>query len=219
MRSRDYTKAFAEAGAIATGIDFAPAMVRVAQQRFPDLTYRVADAEHLPFDDSTFDVVVGINVIHHLARPEVVFREIGRVLTPQGRFVFVIPIQEATASFGAFFSAVGAHHELEAVPGGPLLFELDTNVHRSMLEAAGFATCEIERREFINELKTLEPLLEGGWEIANLSFLSTETQAAIQATTRKNAEPYWATDRYRFPDTVFFRERRAGRGDSLPRER
>lgn len=200
-----YTKTLADADVIATGIDFAPEMIRVAQQRYPDVTFKMADAEHLPFDDGSFDVVIGAYVIHHLARPEVVFRQIYRVLTPGGRFVFVIPIQEAQASFGSFFSALQQYHEVEAVPGGPLLFEVDTNVHHSMLEASGFVQCEIERREVICELSTLEPLLEVGWEIANLSSLSKETQAAIEATTRKNAEPYWTNDaRYRFPDNVFF---------------
>ena len=199
----DFTKAFSDAGAIVTGVDFAPVMIRVARERFPGIDFKVADAESLPFIDSSFDVVVGAYVVHHLARPEVAFREIHRVLSPGGRFVFVIPIQEAQASFGAFFSAVGQHHQQEAIPGGPLLFELDTNVHKATLEASGFVQFEIERREVICELEALEPLLRGGWEVGNLSSLPRETQEAIEATTRKNAERYRTGDRYRFPDNVF----------------
>ena len=95
----DFTRAFSETGAIVTGVDFSPEMIRVAQDRFPRVTFKVADAESLPFGDCSFDVVVGAYVVHHLARPDLAFREIYRVLRPGGRFVFVIPIQEAQASF------------------------------------------------------------------------------------------------------------------------
>jgi SAM-dependent methyltransferase len=200
----DFTKAYLDAGATVLGVDFAPEMVRVAQQRFPNVTFKVADAEDLPFDDQSFDVVVAAYVVHHLARPELVFREVHRVLRPRGRFLFVIPIQEDQASFGSFCLAVAEHHDLGAIPGGPLLFETDTEVHRAILEASGFVQCEIERREVICELPALEPLLEGGWQIVNLSALPKETQQAIEATTRKNAEPYKTNDGYRFPDNVFF---------------
>ena len=200
----DFTSAFADAGAHVTGVDFSSEMIRIAQGRFPELEFKVADAERLPFDDSSFDVVVGAYLVHHLARPDVVFREIYRVVKSGGCFVFVIPIQEAQASFGSFFSAVAEHHEQEAIPGGPLLLELDTAVHKSMLATAGFAKCDIDRREVTCELDALEPLLRGGWEIGGLSSLPKAIQMDIEATTRKNAEPYWTRDRYLFPDSVFF---------------
>lgn len=47
----------------------------------------MADAERLPFDDETFDVVVGHAVIHHLPDVEQAFREMLRVLRPGGRVV------------------------------------------------------------------------------------------------------------------------------------
>jgi SAM-dependent methyltransferase len=200
----DFTMSFSAAGASVTGVDFSPEMIRVARARFPQIVFEVADAESLPFGDSSFDIVVGAYVVHHLARPEIAFGEIYRVLRPGGRFIFVIPIQEAQASFGSFFSAVGQHHEQEAMPGGPLLLELNTDVHKSMLAAAGFASCEIERREVICELDSLELLLRLGWQFGDLSSLSKQAQAAIEETTRENAQPYWSHGRYRFPDNVLF---------------
>ena len=49
---------------------------------------RVADAERLPYDDDSFDLVVGHAVLHHIPDLELAFREILRVLKPGGRFVF-----------------------------------------------------------------------------------------------------------------------------------
>jgi ubiquinone/menaquinone biosynthesis C-methylase UbiE len=57
----------------------------------------------LPFDDARFEAVVSNFVVHHLARPDVVFREVCRVLEPGGSFAFVVfERPEAQSSIGAF---------------------------------------------------------------------------------------------------------------------
>ncbi len=48
---------------------------------------RAADAERLPYDDDTFDLVVGHAVVHHLPDVERAFAEMLRVLRPGGRLV------------------------------------------------------------------------------------------------------------------------------------
>lgn len=71
--------------------DLSPGMVAAAQANAEKLGFtvegRVADAERIPYDDNTFDVVVGHAVIHHIPDVEVAFREMLRVLKPGGRFV------------------------------------------------------------------------------------------------------------------------------------
>jgi len=47
----------------------------------------VADAESLPFDDDTFDLVLGHAFLHHLPIPGVAIREAHRVLRPGGRLL------------------------------------------------------------------------------------------------------------------------------------
>ena len=49
---------------------------------------RVADAEKIPYEDNTFDLVVGHAVLHHIPDVELSLREVLRVLKPGGRFVF-----------------------------------------------------------------------------------------------------------------------------------
>ncbi|HEY7718992.1 MAG TPA: class I SAM-dependent methyltransferase [Pedococcus sp.] len=71
--------------------DLAPGMVEAAKANAERLGFsvegRVADAERIPYDDDTFDVVVGHAVIHHLPDVEAALREVLRVLRPGGRFV------------------------------------------------------------------------------------------------------------------------------------
>ncbi|OBH12642.1 class I SAM-dependent methyltransferase [Mycobacterium sp. E1747] len=72
--------------------DLSPGMVKVAtrngQSLGLDIDGRVADAEGIPYEDNTFDLVVGHAVLHHIPDVELALREVIRVLRPGGRFVF-----------------------------------------------------------------------------------------------------------------------------------
>jgi ubiquinone/menaquinone biosynthesis C-methylase UbiE len=77
-----------KASAHATGVDLSRASIEQAQRRSelagytPDL--RVCDAEHLPFPDSTFDIVYSYGVMHHSPDTRQCIREARRVLKPSG---------------------------------------------------------------------------------------------------------------------------------------
>jgi ubiquinone/menaquinone biosynthesis C-methylase UbiE len=72
--------------------DLSPGMVKVATRNGLslglDVDGRVADAEGIPYEDNTFDLVVGHAVLHHIPDVELSLREVVRVLKPGGRFVF-----------------------------------------------------------------------------------------------------------------------------------
>ena len=72
--------------------DLSPGMVEAAVRNGTalglDVDGRVADAESIPYDDATFDLVVGHAVLHHIPDVELALREVLRVLKPGGRFVF-----------------------------------------------------------------------------------------------------------------------------------
>lgn len=72
--------------------DISQGMVDVAVRNGASLGFdvhgKVADAETLPYEDDTFDVVIGHAVLHHIPDVEQALRECLRVLKPGGRFVF-----------------------------------------------------------------------------------------------------------------------------------
>lgn len=83
------------AGTQAHGIDLTPEAIEHVKQRLNlyalnahDL--QVADAEHLPYQDNTFDLVYSWGVIHHSPDTEQCLREIVRVTKPNGTIKIMI---------------------------------------------------------------------------------------------------------------------------------
>jgi len=76
----------------ATCTDISPGMVATlagnARRLGLDVKAARADAESLPFADSSFDLVLGHAVLHHLPNLRRAFAEFHRVLRPGGRIVF-----------------------------------------------------------------------------------------------------------------------------------
>ncbi|HTP81012.1 MAG TPA: class I SAM-dependent methyltransferase [Bacteroidota bacterium] len=85
---------FARAGAEVTGIDLTPQSIDFVRKRFRleglPLRADVADAEHLPFDDDSFDVVYSFGVLHHTPNTQRAVREVYRVLKPGGEAVVML---------------------------------------------------------------------------------------------------------------------------------
>jgi ubiquinone/menaquinone biosynthesis C-methylase UbiE len=83
---------FSRAGAILAGIDLTARAIEHTRRRLQgkDTDLRVADAESLPFEDNSFDLVYSFGVIHHSPDTAQCAREILRVLKPGGEFRVMI---------------------------------------------------------------------------------------------------------------------------------
>jgi ubiquinone/menaquinone biosynthesis C-methylase UbiE len=73
--------------------DISPESVRITTQRIEkehlnNVQVEVASMEELPYEDESFDIVVGLFILHHLADLEQGIKQIFRVLRPGGKAVF-----------------------------------------------------------------------------------------------------------------------------------
>jgi SAM-dependent methyltransferase len=64
-------------------VDADPDMLARARASAPaNVEVVTADAEHLPFDEGSFDVVGSVRTLHHVRRPELAVAELARVARP-----------------------------------------------------------------------------------------------------------------------------------------
>jgi SAM-dependent methyltransferase len=72
-------------GATVQAVDADPQMVQTAARNVPQADVRIAILPELPYEDETFEAVVGNFVINHVGDPAVTLKELRRVLRPGGR--------------------------------------------------------------------------------------------------------------------------------------
>ena len=85
-----HTIRLADAGAKVTAVDFSAGMLAEAKKRLDgrEVVLREVNLlERLPFDDSTFEVVVCCLALEHIEALAPLFAEVARVLRPGGGFV------------------------------------------------------------------------------------------------------------------------------------
>ena len=69
--------------------DFSDAMVETTRQtigEFPNITYRSIDIQNIPYDDTSFDVIIANMMLYHVPDLSKALTEVRRVLKPNGKF-------------------------------------------------------------------------------------------------------------------------------------
>jgi ubiquinone/menaquinone biosynthesis C-methylase UbiE len=146
------TGAAARRGAVASGLDFSPAMLAEARANFPSLQFHEGDAEAMPLAEASFDAVVSNFGIHHVPHPKRALAEAFRVLRPSGRIAFTTWASPAeNIAWQLLFDAVRLHGDPKAARTPPSGGGLDgEEVALRLLREAGFLEPRVEtvRREW-----------------------------------------------------------------------
>lgn len=129
----------AKTGATVVGLDLTPALLERAQARAAaagvEVEWVEGDAEELPYDDASFDVVVSTFGCMFAPRHEVVASELARVLRAGGRLGICSWTPEG--QIGDFFRLIAGH--LPAPPPGtavPLLWGTEGHI-RTLFAGTG----------------------------------------------------------------------------------
>jgi SAM-dependent methyltransferase len=74
-----------------TGVDVSEKLVARARQAVPAANFSGYDGTRIPADEATFDIVVAVNVFHHIVpeQRDALIADIYRVLKPGGMFVIL----------------------------------------------------------------------------------------------------------------------------------
>ncbi|MBL7184466.1 MAG: class I SAM-dependent methyltransferase [Anaerolineae bacterium] len=79
-------------GVQVVGLDLSDVALELARDNAQEsevslrVSFEKGDAEDMPFEDDTFDLVISSDTLHLVKNPTKMFNEIQRVLKPQGRF-------------------------------------------------------------------------------------------------------------------------------------
>lgn len=161
---------FALAGARTTDLDLSAGHLEHAQRNFAlrGLTgeFRHGDAEALPFEAATFDLVYSNGVIHHTPNTAAVVREMHRVLKPGGKAIVMVYAEnswhywrEQVLRLGIQNGQLDTHSmgwimsgsvELSTHGQRPLVKVYTRSRARRMFANAGFRSIRITQRQMVD---------------------------------------------------------------------
>ncbi len=76
------------------GADISENMLKIAANKNPNIPFRAALSEKLPYKDNIFDLVYLSGILHHLPSTDTTLKEIYRILKPGGIMLIFEPIVE-----------------------------------------------------------------------------------------------------------------------------
>ncbi|MCG8351579.1 MAG: methyltransferase domain-containing protein [Chloroflexales bacterium] len=183
------------------GIDFSESMLATARRFYPHIKFQTASAESLPFDDGSFDAVVGNFVLHHSGKPDEVLRHAFRVFRKGGRVGFTVWANlSKLEAFGLFFAVVEEHAGSVELPNGPLFGVSDFDVFHQMVGGAGFRDLSVRELPIMWRTPSLDSYLAAFRDWANLNAFPKQVRDKIETIVRERAGSYWSGDVFAMPN-------------------
>ena len=152
-------------GARAIGVDISDGMLELARSRQPQLEFRWADAEELPFEDASFDAVVGGFVLNHLPNPERAIAEAARVVASGGAVAYSVwDRPERNRINGVVADAiqdVGVERPPELAAGPDSYRFSDDSEFHALLSGAGLEQAQVETVDLTLDVADADSFWDG----------------------------------------------------------
>lgn len=127
-----------DAGAKIVALDISEEMIKAVGQKFPSVECVVGDSDEMPFEDESFDLVLGLFWIVHLGDLRASFDEVYRVLKKGGRFI-LSNINQRKAP------------KLKIKSGEKIVIESYYHMPKKVVEALEYSYFDVVRDEFVYE--------------------------------------------------------------------
>ena len=188
-----------EFGARPIGVDLSPGMIELARNAHPGIDFRLAEVEHLPFADCSFDAIVCNFGLGHFPWPESAVTECVRTLKPGGRIALSWwddpARQRIQGLFREAIAEVGAATHPDVPAGYSTLRFSDTEEFRRLLDGAGLTEVAVLDHRTTYLVADVDTLWRGG--LGSMAVTSSAivhqdaaTQAAIRAALERRAAVY-----------------------------
>jgi phthiocerol/phenolphthiocerol synthesis type-I polyketide synthase E len=152
-------------GATATGVDLSPEAIAFCRTTHGHATqFEVGDAEHLPVDDGSFEVVTNMESSHTYPNLRAFFTEVRRVLANRGVFLYtdLLPVQR-WAEVRMLLESLGLHAENERDITANVLASCD-DVAANRTKAFGGSSEMIDNFLAVPGSAVYEQMHSGAWE-------------------------------------------------------
>jgi ubiquinone/menaquinone biosynthesis C-methylase UbiE len=194
----------------ATCSDISPGMLATllanARRLGEDVATVAADAERLPFEDASFDLLFGHAVLHHIPDLQTAFDEFARVLAPGGTLLFAgepsrygdrlasLPKRAATALAPAWRRLIAAH------PALPLADAASDESLEGVVDVHAFSPTELS--ELAHDAGLEDVRVTGEELLANWFGWANRT---LEATAEPSEIP-WAWRQYAYRGYLLLQE-------------
>jgi SAM-dependent methyltransferase len=190
------------------GVDLAPRMIEISAAAHPGIEFRLGDAEALPFENDSFDVVLCSFGVGHFPRPELALSEFARVTVPDGTVAvswWDIPARHRLN--GIFFDAFSEAKAIfpPDVPVGPPVFRFsDDQALSDLMRSAALADVTVRTFSFEHRLPSADALWNGILNGTVRTGIGIRRQpdavrARIRAVYDRLLKPYMTNDGIRIP--------------------
>jgi trans-aconitate methyltransferase len=190
------TDKIAQRGANVVGVDLSINMITEARRLYPNIDFRIENAENLQFGE-TFDAVFSNAALHWMKNPTAVSDSVYGALKPGGRYVAELGGEKNVFSItDSLYKALGEHEILKSQVFNPWYFP-SVGEYTSILEKSGLTVTHVSYFERPTPLDDCPNGLED-W-IKNfagdfLESIDVEDQQKIINRTVELAKPTLFTD-------------------------
>jgi acyl transferase domain-containing protein/SAM-dependent methyltransferase len=152
-------------GAAATGVDLSPEAIAFCRKTHGAVAqFEVGDAEHLPFENGSFQAVTNLESSHTYPNLRAFYKEVGRVLEKGGIFLYadLLPV-ERWAEVHMLLKSLGLHAESERDITSNVLASCD-DVAANRTKAFGGSSEMIDNFLAVPGSAVYEQMRSGAWE-------------------------------------------------------